>query len=187
MKSLICMAALAAAALAAPAAAQAPSTNTKAPIAVEADTLVTSNSGCEYTWTGNAEALQDNARLRADVLKAFSKHTPAKPGSNASTGCGELERLEAHGNVYYVAGDQRMRANDAVYVAGSTTITMTGDVISVKGQNVLRGDKMIYNTDTGQGEVFGAAKGRGAKNRPRGVFYPQSSDKSGSSNPDKPK
>jgi lipopolysaccharide export system protein LptA len=183
-KSRVVAAALSGLAWAGAAAAQI-ATHSKSPVDVTADNLETSNSGCEATWSGNAEALQDNARLRADVLKIFNKPgaKPAKGGAPGAGNCGDLDRLEAHGNVYYVDGDQRVRANDAVYTAGSTTITMTGDVVSVKGQNVLRGDKMVFNTDTGQGQVVGTAKGRGAKDRPRGVFYPQQS----SSNSDKPK
>jgi lipopolysaccharide export system protein LptA len=195
MKSLVRIAATAtaAAALAAPAAAQI-ATNSKAPVDVTADNLETSNSGCTYTWTGNAEALQDKARLRADklvVINQVGKDKPKAAKTSSSSGgagdCGEMERMEAHGSVYYVTPDQRVRANDAVYEAGSTTITMTGDVVAIRGQSVLRGDKMIFNTDTGQGQVVGTAKGRGAKDRPRGVFYPKSSDNTSSSNADKPK
>ena len=192
MKSLVCAAAVAAVAplalaLAQPAAAQAPS-NSKAPVDVVADTLDTTTSTCEAIYRGNAEALQDTARLRADVLKIYAKPTPAKSGTG-SGGCGDMERMEADGNVFYVTPQQKVRANHAVYVAGSTTITMTGDVIAVQGQNVLRGDRMVFNTDTGQGHVEGSSKGRGAKDRPRGVFYPsQSNATSAKPNPaDKPK
>jgi lipopolysaccharide export system protein LptA len=174
-----------AAALASPAGAQI-ATNSKAPVDITADNLETTNSGCEAIWKGNAEALQETSRLRADVLRIFNK-----PGAKANTGkpgatagaCGDLERLEAEGSVYYVTPDQKVRANFAVYEAGSTTITMTGDVVAVRGQNVLRGDKMVFNTDTGAGQVIGASKGRGAKDRPRGVFYPSQS----ASASDKPK
>jgi lipopolysaccharide export system protein LptA len=192
MKSLVGIAAMAAAAaaLGGPAAAQV-ATNSKAPVDVTADNLETSNSGCTYTWTGNAEALQDKARLRADKLVIINDVGKAKPGkatSSSAGNCGDMERLEAHGNVYYVTTDgQRVRANDGVYLAGSTTITMTGDVVAVRGQSVLRGDKMIFNTDTGEGQVVGTAKGRGAKERPRGVFYPKSSDDTSSSSSGKPK
>jgi lipopolysaccharide export system protein LptA len=184
-------AALAAAAWAGPAAAQQLATNSKAPIDVVADNLETSNSGCTYTWTGNAEALQDNARIRADKLVIINQVGKAKAGKASSSSggagnCGDMDRMEAHGNVYYVRPGQRVRANDAVYEAGSTVITMTGDVVAVRDQNVLRGDKMVFNTDTGQGQVVGTSKGRGAKDRPRGVFYPKSSDDS-SSNSGKPK
>ena len=110
-----------------------------------------------------------NARLRADVLRIFNKPGVARPGVPAA-GCGDLDRMEAEGSVYYVTPDRKVRANAAVYVAGSTTITMTGDVVAVQGQNVLRGDRMVFNTETGEGQMQGG--GKGGKNRPRGVFYP---------------
>jgi lipopolysaccharide export system protein LptA len=171
MKSLVPMAALAAVlASAAPAGAQI-AANSKATVDVTADELETHNSSCEAIWRGNAEALQDTARLRADVLHMFNKPGVAKPGGQSS-GCGDLERMEAEGSVYYVTGDQKVRSNKAVYEADSTTITMTGDVVAVKGQSVLRGDRMVFNTQTGEGQMIGGTKGRDAKDRPRGVFYP---------------
>lgn len=159
--------------VAAPAVAQI-ATHSKAPVDVTADNLETSNSTCQATWRGNAEALQDTSRLRADVLRIFTKQTPAKAGG-ASSGCGEMQRMEAEGSVYYVTPQQKVRANSAVYEAGSTTITMIGDVVAVQGQNVLRGDRMVFDTQTGEGHVEGTSKGRSSKDRPRGVFYPSQS------------
>ena len=187
MKRVVCMAAVAVAAtalLAGPSLAQI-ATHSKAPVDVVADQVETSNSGCTAVYTGSAEALQDNARLRADVLRLFLKPgaKSSKAGASSTGSCGEMERMEAEGSVYYVTPDQRVRANKAVYEAGSTTITMTGDVVAVRGQNVMRGDKMVFNTDTGAGQVTGTAKGRGAKDRPRGVFYPSDSNATS----DKPK
>jgi lipopolysaccharide export system protein LptA len=186
MKSLVVTAAMAMAA--APAAAQI-ATNSKAPVDIVADNLVTNNSTCVATWTGNAEALQDNARLRADVIKIFNKPGQAKQAKSGSTssGCGDLDRIEAHGNVYMVKPNQRVRGDDAVYVSGSTTFTVTGEVVAIQDQNVLRGDKMVFNTETGEGQVVGNSKGRGAKDRPRGVFYPKSSEDGSSSSSGKPK
>jgi lipopolysaccharide export system protein LptA len=156
--------------VAAPACAQL-AANSKAPVDITADELETMNAQCQATWKGNAEALQDNARLRADVLKIFNKPGVAKPGTTQSGGCGDLDRMEAQGSVYYVTPDQKVRANTAVYEAGSTTITMTGDVVAVRGQDVLRGDRMVFNTVTGEGQMQGGG-GKGAKNRPRAVIYP---------------
>ena len=172
MKSLISVAVLAALSLAGPAAAQI-AANSKAPVDVTADELEVVNN-CEAVWRGSAEALQETSRLRADVLKIFRKAGPARPGGKADA-CGDMDRMEAQGSVFYVTPEQKVRANSAVYEAGSTTITMTGDVIAVQGQNVLRGDRMVFNTQTGAGQMQGAAKGRGGKNRPRGVFYPSQS------------
>ena len=167
MNRLIPIAALAAALAAGlPARAQLAG-RSDAPVDITADELETVNGQCQAVWRGNAEALQDNVRLRADVLKIFNKAGAPKAGGQGPA-CGDLERMEAQGSVYYVTPQQKIHANNAVYEAGSTTITMTGNVVAVQGQNVLTGDRMVFNTQTGQGQMQGGGKGA----RPRGVFYP---------------
>ena len=89
--------------------------------------------------------------------------------------------MEAEGSVYYVTPEQRVRSNKAVYEANTDTITMTGDVVAVQGQNVLSGDRMVFNTKTGQGQVMGG--GKGSKSRPRGVFYPKQDDANAAATP----
>jgi lipopolysaccharide export system protein LptA len=171
MTSLPKITAIALALLAAgPAAAQlAP--NSHAPLDVAADELEVANAQCVAIWRGDAEALQDTARLRADVLKIFSQPKAAKTGEGRGA-CGDTTRMEAHGSVYYVTPQQRVRGDDAVYEAASETLTMTGDVVAVQGQNVLRGSRMVVNTQTGEGQMQGGGRGRNGKDRPRGVFYP---------------
>jgi lipopolysaccharide export system protein LptA len=171
MTSLI-TAALLAIAAAVPAAAQlAP--NSGAPLDVEADELEVQNAQCISIWRGRAEALQDTSRLRADVLTARFEAKPGSGSAGASSNCGAIQTLEATGNVYYVTPQQRVRADRGLYEATRETITLTGDVIAVQGQNVLRGTRMVVNTRTGEGQVQGAATGRNKSGRVRGVFYPQ--------------
>ncbi len=121
-----------------------------------------------------AEALQGQARLRADLLRAVMAVKPGAPSGGTGTGaCGDLIRIEAEGSVFYVTGkDQRVRGDAGVYDAAAESVTLTGDVIAVQGQNVLRGSKMVFNTKTGEGRMMGAQSGRNSGARPRGVFYP---------------
>lgn len=170
MKSLVL--AIAALSLAAgPAAAQI-ATNSKAPVDVTSDELDTSNNQCVSTWQGNVEALQETSRLRTDQLKVFMQAKPSKPGSN-STSCGDIQRMEAHGAVYYMTPQERVHGNEAVYEAEPDTITVIGDVVAVNGNNVLRGERMVINLKTGQGQMVTSVKGRNKPGRVRGVFYPQ--------------
>jgi lipopolysaccharide export system protein LptA len=148
--------------------------NSDAPVDITADELEVFNTECQAVWRGNAEALQDTSRLRADVLKIFNKPGVTKPGAAAGSNCGALDRLEADGSVYYVTPQQRVRGDAAVYNATGETITMTGNVVAIQGQNVLRGTRMVINTRTGQGQMQGQATGRNAQGRVRGVFYPKS-------------
>ena len=162
---------LAGALLASPAAAQL-ATNSNAPVDITADELETTNSACTSIWRGNAEALQDTARLRANTLTAEF----ALKAGGGTGGCGDLQRLRAEGSVYYVTPQQKVRGDLAIYEAVSNTLTVTGDVVATQGMNVLRGSKMVFNTETGQGRMVGGANG---PSRPRAVFYPKQKNSSG--------
>ncbi|MCR5873740.1 organic solvent tolerance protein OstA [Phenylobacterium sp. J426] len=155
---------------AAPAAAQL-SRSSDGPIDVTADELEVQQNECVSVWRGNAEALQGDTRLRANVMRMYMTKSASRPGG-AAGGCGELRRLEADGGVYYVTAQQRVRGDRGVYDAQSETITLTGDVVAVQGQNVLRGTRMVFNTKTGEGKMEGNARGANQTGRPRGVFYP---------------
>ena len=104
MTKLAAVAALTMALAAGPAAAQL-SQSSDAPVDITADALEVVNNQCLSIWSGSAEALQDRTRLRADVIKTFSKQQPARPGG-AGGACGALDRMEAIGNVYYVTPQQ---------------------------------------------------------------------------------
>jgi lipopolysaccharide export system protein LptA len=178
MKSLAAaFAALSLAAMGAvPTAAQI-ATNSKSPVDVTSDELDTSNNQCISTWQGNVEALQDAARLRTDQLKIFMQTKASKPGSS-DTSCGDVVRMEAHGAVYYMNPNERVHGDQAIYEAEPDTLTVTGDVVAVNGQNVLRGERMVINMKTGQGQMVTGVKGRNQPGRVRGVFYPQQSQNS---------
>jgi len=147
--------------------------NSDAPVDMTADELEVVNAQCLAIWRGSAEALQDNSRLRADVLKIYSK-PGTKPRQDAiDRNCGPLDRMEAQGNVYYVTPQQRVRGDAGVYDAASDTITMTGDVVAAQGKNVLRGERMVINVSTGEAQMQTSQKGRNQPGRVRGVFYPK--------------
>lgn len=145
------------------------------PLDITADELEVQNKTCVSVWRGRAEALQGQARLRADLLRAVFEPTPGTAGSSGigANACGALIRLEAEGSVFYVTSkEQRVRGDAGTYAVDSETVTLTGDVIAVQGQNVLRGSRMVFNTKTGEGRMMGNASGRNQGTRPRGVFYP---------------
>lgn len=177
MKSLVIITVLAGALLGGlPAWGQGLDPNSDEPFDITADELEVQNKACVSIWRGKAEALQGKARLRADVLKAFMAQKPATGGGNGvgTSACGELLRIEATGSVFYVtAKDERVRGDAGAYDAKNESVVLTGDVVAVQGQNVLRGTKMTFNTQTGEGRMSGG----GGANRPRGVFYPAKKNK----------
>jgi lipopolysaccharide export system protein LptA len=149
--------------------------NSNAPVDMTADELEVVNNQCLAIWRGSAEALQDTARLRADVLRIYNKvQSSARPGATGSN-CGPLDRMEAQGSVYYVTPQQRVRADSAVYSATADTITFVGDVVATQGKNVLRGERLVVHVSTGAAQMQTNVKGRNKPGRVRGVFYPNES------------
>lgn len=149
----------------------------KGPVAITADQLTGHNKDCEAIYSGNAEALQDTSRLRSDIMMFFNKKVPnPHPGAaaDANPTCGDLERMEAHGNVYYVTPDRVVKGDDAVYTAENTTIVMTGsEVVATQGKNVVSGTRLTINTTTGEATMVNEKTGRGEKSRVKSVIYPQ--------------
>lgn len=136
----------------------------RAPIDITADSSEFIQSRCASTWTGAVEALQGRTRLRAERVVLFT----VKKGEE----CGASDRMEADGQVYFVTPERTIRADSAVYNFPSETITLTGNVIIVQGKSVVRGDRVVINTRTGQAEMSSSVKGRNKPGRVRGVFYP---------------
>ena len=148
------------------------SANSSAPVDITADEGEVISSRCLSIWRGNAEALQDNSRLRARIINVYAS---PKPGGGEGLGrCGATERLEAEGEVYYVTPEQTVRGDRATYTASTDTIVMTGNVIAVQGgKSVARGDRLTVQVKSGQMQMETNVKGRGRPGRVRGVFYPE--------------
>ncbi|CAN7290315.1 LptA/OstA family protein [Brevundimonas sp. LjRoot202] len=106
---------------------------------------------------GRAELTQGDSRIRADRVEGVISN-------------GDLSRVEAVGNVYFVTPEQTIRGDRAVYTPSNDTIVLTGDVILTQGENVMTGGRLTYNTRTEAAEMDGAGNGR-----VQGVFYPESS------------
>ena len=147
--------------------------DSSAPVDISADEQENINSQCRTIFRGNVEMLQDKSRLRASVVNAYSTRKPgAQAGANA---CGDVDHVEAEGDVYFVNQAQTVRGDRAVFTYANDTIVITGNVIVVRGQDVARGDRMTVNTKTNDVKLESNAKGRGKAGRVRSVIYPEKS------------
>jgi lipopolysaccharide export system protein LptA len=104
---------------------------------------------------GRAELTQGDSRIRADRVEGAIRN-------------GDLTRVEASGNVYFVTPEQTIRGDRAVYTPANDTIVLTGDVILTQGENVMTGASLTYNTRTEAAQMDGGSNGR-----VQGVFYPE--------------
>lgn len=135
------------------------SRNSNAPIQADADDV--RNTAGVTILTGQVDVRQGETRILSEVMKIYGGSTGLGPDT------GDINRIEATGDFYYLTPDQEVRGNNGVYTKESDTFTVTGDVILLQGENVVTGDTLIYNLTSEEARVVGSCKGRrcGSKGR----------------------
>lgn len=149
------------------------------PVSYSADSLEYFDAERRLVLTGDVDIVQNDARLRSDRLTMFfsgSSAGPAAPAAEgqpaqaAGLGSGDIERMVAEGEVYFVRPQQSARGNRAVYDVASDSVTFTGNVVVASSENVIRGDTMVLQVGTRRTTIRPAGGGR-----VRGVFVPSNS------------
>ncbi|WP_165191041.1 LptA/OstA family protein [Caulobacter soli] len=156
--------------------------DSSAPVDISADEQEVINSQCKTIFRGSVEVLQDKARMRSATMTVFNRRMEPGKATSSPTGnnkCGDVDRVEADGNVFYVTPEQTVRGDHAVYDYATDTVVVTGNVVAVKGQDVARGDRMTIKTKTNDVKMESNTTGAGrGKPRVRAVLYPdQNKDK----------
>lgn len=148
-------------------------------IIINSDKLEVIDAQNEALFTGRVDAVQDDARLRADKLDVlFDKKTAKGDAANQpGAGWGDVKTIIATGNVYYVTPKQIAKAEKAVYDVVKDQVVMSGNVIVTQGKNVIRGNKLVLQISTGRA-VFNTIKTDGTPaGRVRAAFFPAKKEK----------
>lgn len=132
------------------------------PIQIVSNRLDAYNDKRMVVFTGNAVATQGARTIRADVLTLFYKEEKkiTGPSSSEAGGPGDVERVEAKGNVTISEGDRIVTGDDAVFEQDAQKITVTGNAVMREGANVVRGDRVFVFLDENRGVVEGTSSGR---------------------------
>ncbi|MEE9329761.1 MAG: LptA/OstA family protein [Parvularculaceae bacterium] len=105
------------------------------------------------TWTGHVQVQQDESILTTDKLVAT--------GIND----GEADTYRATGNLRFSDGAIAVSGQRGVFDLLKGVVTVEGNVLVVQGEQVMSGDKLVYNMTTGK-MVFSS----NGTSRVRGVF-----------------
>jgi lipopolysaccharide export system protein LptA len=143
------------------------------PVSYSADTLEYFDAERRLVLTGDVDLIQADARLRADRLTLYFAPAAASaapsPGAAPGLGSGDIQRMIAEGEVYFVRPTQSARGNRAVYDTAQGDVTFTGNVVVASADNVIRGETMVLRIDTRQTTIRPAPG-----ERVRGVLVQQS-------------
>ncbi len=123
------------------------STNSQAPIDITSDTVEGSQKDNTVTFNGNVIAKQEDITLYANKMVVYYNPDTKK-----------LKEIMAVGNVRIVQLDRRATSQKASFEQDAAKVTLEGEAVLREGENVIRGERIIYYVDE-QRSVVEAAKG----------------------------
>ncbi len=144
--------------------AQAQLSTSGGPISYSADNLEYIDGQRRLVLTGDVDIVQDDARIRASRVTMFFSG-----GGSAGLASGDVDRMVAEGDVYYVRPQQQARGDRAVYETSTDTVTFTGNVVMAGDGAVVRGESMVLHMNNGAAVMRPGGNG----GRVSGVFRPQ--------------
>lgn len=152
------------------------------PIDIAADALEIQQNQQVAVFKGNVEAIQGDIRLKADTLRVHYRQreggdAAAQPAAQAAPRpnapatpdtTGTIRRIEAIGHVFISSPSETAAGDRGEYDVDKKTVTLTGNVVLTKGQNVLKGQMATVDMTTGI-STMPQAPGQ----RVRGLFQPE--------------
>jgi lipopolysaccharide export system protein LptA len=161
------------------------SQNQGKPIQIEAATLEVHDKEKQKfaTFEGDVHVIQGDTDMRCKTLVVYydDDATPARkaavrPAQPSQSGAPpqqqqqQIKRLDAKGGVIITQKDQIATGESGVYELRTSLMTLVGNVVLTKGGDVIRGDRLWVNMNTGVSRVESANTGQGV----RAVFNPSS-------------
>ena len=125
------------------------------PIRVKADTSEVLDKERKVILSSNVDITQGDARLRADkVVLAYAGTGAAGSGM---TGFGDIDTMTATGDVFYVTTDLKATGDVGVYDAKADTITLRGNVVLLRGEDVAKGERLTMQLAAGKTKLDGGS------------------------------
>jgi len=152
--------------------------NRDQPVKIESDALEVRDKSHQATFIGKVKLVQGETTIQCKMLVIFyedsSAPAPKKGAQTAQKGGAlgggtQIKRAEAKGDVLVTQKDQTAKGDNGVFDVKSNTITLTGSVVVTQGANVLRGDRMLVDLNTGVSRVES-----NKTQRVEGLFNPSS-------------
>jgi lipopolysaccharide export system protein LptA len=145
------------------------SQNRDKPVKIQAASLEVREKDKIATFSGDVQVFQGDTELRCKLLNVFYDEEAAPHGMKAAepgpSGQRQIRRIEAKGGVIVVQKDQNATGDAAIFNMRDNTVTLTGNVVVTRGQDILRGQRLVVDLTSGvskmdQGRVEGLFQSR---------------------------
>jgi lipopolysaccharide export system protein LptA len=145
----------------------------KEPIKIDADSLDVFDKEGRAVFTGNVVAVQGDSTMNCSLMTVFyeqNRQGGAPAAAPAPGGDGNsIKKIDCKGPVTIVSKTQVATGNNATFDRVANKIFLTGNAALSDGPNVTRGERVVYDINTGVANVETAPGGR-----VRALFVPGS-------------
>ena len=136
------------------------STNRDKPVKIDAATLEVRDKEKVATFSGDVHVVQGDTDMRCKVLVVYYEESATKAGGPKTAdpgpaGNSQIRRMEARGNVVVTQKDQVATGDRGDFDMRTNTVTLSGKVVVTKGQDLLRGERLIVNLTDGASKMEG--------------------------------
>jgi lipopolysaccharide export system protein LptA len=136
--------------------------NSNAPVDVSADRIEVQDRANQAVFVGRVHAVQgdlvmDSARMTVNYARAQT------PGADP-----QIQRIDASGGVIVTDPSERAQGNFGIYDLNRGIITLIGNVTLTRATNVVRGARLVIDTNSGKATVDGSSVGGGTSAAPGG-------------------
>jgi lipopolysaccharide export system protein LptA len=133
--------------------------NRDQPVKIDAAQLEVRDKDKVATFSGNVRVVQGDTMMRSKTLAVFydgegagKTLTAAKPGPGGQQ---KIRRLEAKGGVKVCQNDQVATGDTGIFDMQANTVMLVGNVVLTKEPNILRGERLTVNLETGVSKIEG--------------------------------
>ena len=119
------------------------------PVEIAADSLSVNQAEGRVLFDGNVAVGQGTLRLQANRIVV------TYVGEGVT---GQVDRMEATGDVVLTNGAEAAEAQSAVYEVASGSVLMTGDVLLTQGENALSGEELRIDLTSGTAQMEGRVR-----------------------------
>ena len=145
--------------------------NSDEPMEITSDRMEAFNEKKLVVFSGNAKVTQGNSILKSDKILLYYKKDSDKNDQDGSAGTdptGELDKVEAMGNVSLIQGERTASGDEAVFFRESSKVILTGNAVLKEGKNTIKGDRVIVFLDEDRGVVESDTS-----KQVKAIIYPQ--------------
>jgi lipopolysaccharide export system protein LptA len=147
------------------------------PMEITSNRMEAFNEKKLVVFSGNAMVKQGNIVLKSDRLLLYYKNEPDKKdkvGTIETDRTGDLEKIEAKGNVFLTQVKRTATGDEATYYRESNKVIMTGNAVLSEGKNSIKGDRVIIFLNENRGIVESDTH-----RQVKAIIYPQDKKKAG--------